>query len=391
MRIAHLIDSLGAGGSERSLAEMLPHLARAGLELRVFVLSEPERGFADLVRASGTEVELLPPGGWPRRCTELRRRLLDWRPDLLHTTLFYADVVGRLAAWRSGIPVLSSLVSVSYEPERFADPRLPRWRFTAVRWIDGWTGRHLNEHFHAVSQAAKDSAVRRLKLPPERVTVIRRGRDIERFGEPSRRERAEARLGWGIGENEILIVNVGRQTFHKGQIVLLEAVRRLLAAGLPVRLIIAGGEGPCTGELAGFIDRHELSEHIRVAGHVDAVTGLLAAADVFAFPSRLEGFPGAVLEAMAMALPVVATSIPSVREIFPDGDGALLVEPDSVEGLAKALDRVATDAAMRRALGGRNREMFLDRFDLRKTVPAFVDLYRRVAGSAHRSAEATWT
>ena len=379
MRIAFLIDSLGAGGSERSLADMLPHLVEGGVEPRVFVLREPAQGFAERVRGLGIEVEVVAGSSWWRRWSQLRRELRGWRPALLHTTLFYSDVLGRLAAWGTGVPVLSSLVSVRYDPARLSDPRIRRWRFKVVQLIDGFTGRALTAHYHSVSEAAKASAVRHLGLPPESITVVRRGRDLERLSPPSEAARAEARRRWGVGDDEVLLVNVGRQTFHKAQLVLLRATGELIREGLPVRLVVAGSRGPCSDELREFVAEHDLGERIAVPGHVDDVAELLGAADVFAFPSRLEGFPGAVLEALATGLPVVAAAIPAVREIFPEPSEALLVTPDSPAELARALRELVNDPERRAALGRRGRQLFVGRFDVRDSSAAMLELYRDVA------------
>lgn len=380
LRVAYLIETLGAGGAERSLAESLPHLRRAGVEMRVFVLAESSEGFADLVRSSGTQVELLPTAGWTRRVTALRRRLREWRADLLHTSLYYADLIGRLAAIGSEVPVLSSLVSAPYEPERKADPLIRSSRLRAARWLDGWTGRQLTHHFHAVSEAAKSSAVKQLGLAPERITVIHRGRDPERFPEPTEERRAAARLHWKIADHERLIVSVGRHAFQKGQVLLLEAVDRLRTSGLQVRLVLAGSEGPSTEELHAYVSGHELGDSVHLPGHVADVAELLCAADLFAFPSRWEGFPGAVLEAIASGLPVVGTAIPPLLEMFSGAGGALLVEPESPPALADGVKRLLQDDDRRREMGREGRRLFLDRYDIEQLAPRTIDLYREVAG-----------
>lgn len=381
IKVAYLIDSLGTGGSERSLVELLPHLVAAGIEPRIFVLGDPNGGLAPLVREQGIEVSALARGSWLARVLYLRRQLTTWRPDLLHTSLFDSDVLGRLALAGTRIPVLSSLVNSSYEPARADDPSVRRWRLSVVRLIDGWTGRRLTTRFHAVSQAVADSAVKRLRLPPEAITVVRRGRDVERFGELNGQRRSAARRRWGIDNGAILAVNVGRQTYQKGQLVLLRAIRRLAGNDTPIQLVIAGRAGPCSPELESYIRDHDLGDRVRLAGHVDDVPELLAAADVFAFPSQYEGLPGAVLEAMAMGLPVVASDIPPLREVFDGRGGALLVPPGAPDRLAAALERISADGSLRGRLGCQNREAFVQRFDIRKTVPELLALYERVAGS----------
>ncbi len=384
VRVAYLIDSLGAGGSERSLVETLPHLVSAGIETRIYVLSQADQRFSQVAERAGVEIEALPPGSWPARFSAFRKRLRAWRPDVLHTTLFYSDILGRVAAWGTGVPVVSSLVSLRYEPARFADPRVDRWRFRVLQALESWTGRRLTTHFQAVSQAAKSSAVRTLRLREEAITVVRRGRDVERFEAPSASRRTRARANWSVPADDLLVVNVGRQTYHKAQLVLLEAMRELRdRTDLPLRLVIAGSEGPCSAELQEFTSRHGLGDCVQIAGHVDNVPELLAAADVFAFPSRLEGFPGAVLEAMAAGLPVAASDIAPVQEIFPaDAPGALHFPCDRAAGLADVLEQLARDPHLRRELGARNRQTFLERYDIRETVPQLLDLYRRVAEAA---------
>jgi glycosyltransferase involved in cell wall biosynthesis len=381
MKVAYLIDSLAAGGAERSLAEMLPHLTTAGVELRIFVLSEPELGFHCLVEQHGTEVEPLPAASWLRRRSYLRSRLVEWRPQLLHTTLFDSDVLGRMAARGTGVPVMGSLVGASYSPERYADPRIRWWRLRVAQSLDGWTARHYCTHFHAVSEAAKTSAVENLRVAPESVTVVHRGREAARF-EAAAAGRASARQRWRVGDDEVLVVNVGRQVYQKAQIVLLQAVARLVRKERPVRLVVAGKEGPCSSELRSFVADHALEQSVTLAGHVDDVPELLAAADVFALPSRCEGLPGAVLEAMAAGLPVVASDIPPLHEIYPANGDVLLVPADSPESLTAALDRLVFDPELRRSLGARGRELFAQRFDVRSTAERMAHLYREVGGRA---------
>src|SRR3954468_5650050 len=176
VRVLFCIDSLAGGGTERSLAELLPPLRARGVAPAVVCLKRAGGEIEDAVSAA-FEVRFLRARGRARTALELRRVLSGERPDVLHTHLFEADVLGRLAAARGSASVLTSLVNATYDPARLADPRVPRAKLAAARRIDGWTARHLTDGFHAVSDEVARAAVAALGIPAEKITVIERGRD----------------------------------------------------------------------------------------------------------------------------------------------------------------------------------------------------------------------
>jgi glycosyltransferase involved in cell wall biosynthesis len=377
MRIAFLINGLGRGGAERSLAELLPGLRARGITPSVICLDgggELEEAVLD----AGVEVRRLG-GTLAGAAIRLRGWLRRERPALLHTSLFEADVVGRLASVGTGVPVLCSLVNTTYAPVRLQDPNVRAWRLRAVRRIDASTARHLVAHFHAVSRAVKEAAVSDLGIPPERITVVERGRDPARLGAPSPGRRAAARRALGVGEGEVVLLNVGRQEFQKGQEHLLEAVARLVGRYPGLRLFVAGRQGHATGRLQAAVGRLGLGGTVRFLGHRDDVPELLAAADVFVFPSLYEGLGGALIEAMALALPIVASDLPAIREVVEEGRNAVLVPPASPEALAGAIVSVLEGGHRRQAMGARSREIFEERFTLERSVARMVELYERVA------------
>src|SRR5262249_30765577 len=135
-------------------------------------------------------------------------------------------VAGRLAAWR--VPrcspiVLSSIVSTSYDHVRLADPNVRPCKLHSVRLVDGWTARNLTDHFHAISNTVKDAAVHTLGIDAHRVTVVERGRDPGRLGEPSPERRARVRATLGLGLDAKVVVAVRRQEFAKAQVDLVSA------------------------------------------------------------------------------------------------------------------------------------------------------------------------
>jgi len=380
VRVLYVINGLGTGGTERSLAELLPALRDGGVEPVIACLFHRHEGVHEALAARGFDVRVLPGPGWATRARALRRLVRATGPDLVHTAIFESDVLGRWAARRTSVPVLTSLVNTSYGPARRADPHVRAWRLQAVRAVDGWTARHLTTHFHAVTEAVKEAAVDALHVRADRVTVIERGRDPERLGRTTPERRARVRATLGLGDDDEVVLNVGRQEYQKAQRDLLDAFAFVAARRARAVLLIAGREGNASPELARQHARSPAADRIRFLGHRDDIPDLLAAADVFAFPSLYEGTGGAAIEAMAMGLPIVTSDIDAMREVVEEGRNALLVPPHAPRPLAEAIAALLDDPARRLAFGASSRAIFEARFTLARSARAMVELYGRVSG-----------
>jgi glycosyltransferase involved in cell wall biosynthesis len=355
VRVLYLIDSLVPGGAERSLAAMAPHLVGGGIALEVATLHERPGVQAELAAAGVRLHSLAGEGGragWARRA---RRLIRERRPDLVHTTLFEADVAGRVAATVCRVPVVSSLVNVAYGPEQHANlGASAKARLRAAQLIDGLTARRV-VRFHAISAHVADVMAQRLRLARARVEVIPRGRDARDLGtrDPGRRARMRARLE--LDEHTPVILTAARQEQQKGLDVLLEAVPAVLKQVPEAKVVVAGRAGNQTPLLLSTTSRLGLERTVRFLGAREDVPDLLCAADVFVVPSRWEGLGSVLLEAMALEAPIVASNLSAVRELV--GDGALLAPPGQPGALAAAI--VATladrDDAAARASSARAR------------------------------------
>jgi glycosyltransferase involved in cell wall biosynthesis len=380
LSVLYVIDSLGAGGSERSLAELLGPMARAGVRPTIALLTR-RKGVERQVIDAGFDVRFIKSESRLGRIREIRALIASVRPDIVHTTLFNSDLAGRVGAVGFRIPVVSSLVNTSYDPVRLQDPNVRPMRLRLLRIIDGWTARHLTKHFHAVTQAVKEAAVRDLRIPAERISVIERGRDPVRLGLPSavRRERARERLR--LSPDDEVLVSVGRQEFQKGQRYLLEAMVELSRVRPKAILLIAGPRGHASKELERLWRETDLRDQVRFLVFVEDIPGILAAADLFVFPSLYEGLPGALIEAMAVGLPIVASDIDATREVLEPGRNAILVPSASTSHLAGAALRLLSEEGTRRRFGARSRSIFEERFTLDVSVRRMVAMYRRVVES----------
>jgi glycosyltransferase involved in cell wall biosynthesis len=219
----------------------------------------------------------------------------------------------------------------------------------------------LLSHFGAVvvpSQALADYIARH-GFPRSRLHVIPNGVTVRR------REPVQAHVPVVIGTAALL-------ERRKGIDVLLEASARMET---PHRLVIHG-DGPLRSELEAAA--RDLGAPAEFPGFATDVEARIAELDVFVLPSRGENLPIAILEAMAAALPVVATRVGGVPEVVADGVTGLLVEPEDPEGLAAALDRVAFDEELRQRFGRAGAARVDEHFDARSTARQMVELYRKL-------------
>nr|MDJ0953260.1 glycosyltransferase [Acidimicrobiia bacterium] len=314
MRVLTIIDSLAVGGAEQSLAGLTPHLTASGVEVHVAYLVERSGVGPELEAAGAVLHSLVGTGGrfgWLRRTRALIRKL---RPDLVHTTLFEADIIGRTAAWSLRVPVVSSIVTEAYGPEHVDNPEYRAWKVRAAQAADAVTARMVRR-FHAVSSSSAEVMAKRLRIPPGKIDVIPRGRDVAKLGERTPERRARVRASLGLTEDEPMVLAAARHFHSKGLDVLACAFPAVVDRFPSARLIIAGRNGPATPDIERIVQDGGVAEATEFLGYRNDVPDLMCAADVFALPSRVEGSPGALIEAMALCVPAVASDIPSVREL----------------------------------------------------------------------------
>lgn len=355
MRILHVINSIGVReGAELSLIDILTGTA-AEFEHNVAVLTAED---ADIGALRDAGIRVLRPTTPLRsrlgHVTFVREAVSFARPDLIHSSLFDADQAARVIGLLTGTPVLSSVVNMPYSRAAFRAETVPGWKLSLVRHIDGMTSRHLTGGFHAITQAAASHAVEHLRIDRSSTRVVPRGRSRDRLGQRTseRREAVRRRMDW---DGRQIVLNVARQEPQKGQIHLIEALPSLLAEMPNALLVIVGRAGRSTAELQRRTDALSLTASVSFLDVRTDVPDLLVGADAFAFPSLFEGLGGALIEAMALGLPVVAFDTPAVNEVLEDGTCGRLIPPGDSAQLSRALldllsasDELATTSTARR-------------------------------------------
>jgi glycosyltransferase involved in cell wall biosynthesis len=184
--------------------------------------------------------------------------------------------------------------------------------------------------------------------------------------------RSAARAELGLREDELVIGTVGNRNPAKAHDLLIETAARLLPQHPEAQVLILGGTSPGHPEyeagLQASLARQRLGARVRFVDPADRVPELLPALDVFVLPSRSEGMPAVVLEAMACALPVIATDVGAVREEVLDGVTGLVVGSEDPTALAAALSSLAQDADARERMGRAGRERVIPLFSPERAV-----------------------
>ncbi len=366
MRIVYVLTSLGVGGAERQTLALAARMAQRGHSVALMVLQprfaeewstelpvvrlgmirSPESAFAGLARA--------------------RRFLRDFRPDLVHSHSFHANMVARLLKLLVSAPTVLCTVHNVYEG---GWPRMLAYRMTDP----------LSRCTTAVSQAVAQRFIRLGAIPRRKCLVLTNGIDAAEFSpDPIRRANIRAQMH---AHSDFIWLAAGRLVPAKDFPNLLRAFAEVRVALPQTQLWIAGAAKDGGGAGSGVADRNAAlpqsaaQDRVRWLGRRRDVPALLDAADAFVMSSAWEGMPLAVGEAMAMEKPVVATDVGGVRELA--GDRGVLVPPRDSRMLAAAmLDLMGQPASTRQALGSAARERIRAQFSIDRRADDWEKLYR---------------
>jgi len=362
-RVLWLIKGLGRGGAEMLLPAALPWLDRTGFEYHAGFFLPWKDALVPELETGGVPVTCFRVSrhGDPRAVKRLATHIRRQGIDLVHAHLPYTGVAARLAGKLTGVPVVYT--------EHNLWPRLDPAMRLLNRWTFGW-----NDFAIAVSQ---DVAASMRGVDPARLAVIDNGVDCARLA-ATPDETVAVREELGLEATDFVIgkvANLGPKKNHEN---LLHAFARFRRDCPRARLVLVGQ--PCGREaaLAQLAADLGVRERVVFAGARADVPRLVRAWDAFVISSNFEGLPVALLEAMALRRPVVATAVGGIPGLIRDGVEGLLVPPRDPERLAAALGRLYADAALRRRLGEAAWERVRSNYGIERMVARVEAIYRRV-------------
>ena len=362
--ILHTESSRGWGGQERRiLAEAMVMRQRGH---RVSLACDPRGELYPRAQAQGFPVTPLYFGGARNlgAFARLRHLLSRGEIEVLNTHSSLDSWVGALA-WRS-------------LKDR---PLLLRTRHLSTRVKNNWPTRWLYQTPAAIittGQVTKELLMTRLGVQGRRIFSIPTGVCLEEFAPRGKNRELQARLQ--IPDNAFIFGCVAVLRSWKGHLYLLEALKQLIEGGSRAYLVVVG-EGPYRVVIQEKIAHLGLAEWVRLAGYQDRVADWFALMDAVALASYAnEGVPQSLLQALAMAKPVVGTRVGGIPEVIVPEETGLLVPPKEPRALAQALGRLLADPRHGGELGRRGRELVVERFSLEQMAAEVEAVYEAVSG-----------
>jgi glycosyltransferase involved in cell wall biosynthesis len=373
--VLHLLDCLNPGGTEMQLLGQLRHVDRRRWRPLVGVFHEggtllPElRELAVPVKAFPLRYSLLHPN----TALQVARIVVHCRREgvrLIHAHDFYANLVGLAAARLARVPIIASRRDLAH------------WLSPAQRRVLGIACRAADRVLaNSRSVAALDADG--LALPAARLRVVPNGIDLEHFDAEAALEPSppvESLLREDERSRTVAVVS-NMNLPDKGHADLLVAAAELATRGRRLVLLLVG-DGAQRARLEAMAHSLDIKESVRFLGRRSDVPRILRRVSAACLPSWAEGFPNAVMEAMAAERPVVATAVGGCRELLEHGANGLLVPPRAPERLAEALARIFDDPEEAAAMGRRARRSVARRYALAGAAAAVESLYLELCAEA---------
>jgi len=377
-RVVHIITRL-TGGAAVAACSLTGELHRQGWDVTLVYgrVGASEASFEHAVDPRVPTVEITGLGPHIRPWSDfvayihLVMLLREMRPDVVHTHMAKAGLLGRLAA---GIARRPRPVVVHTFHGHVLTGYFGRATSVVYTWLERWLAR-ITDALLAPSQGTADQLVALGIGETGKFRVVPYGFDLSRFAS-SAHLRTAARSQLGIGSRDVLLVFVGRLVPIKRLDVLLQAVARAHGENPHVRLALVG-EGTSRAELERLATNLGLASVVRFLGFREDVVPILAAGDVAVLSSANEGSPLALIEAGAAGLPAIATAVGGVPEVLTPETGVLVPAGDHAS-LATAILRVSGNASLREKMGVAARARSHDRFSLSATVNRVSTIYEEL-------------
>ena len=369
VRILYLIDYFHrTGGTEKHLAQLIAGLPADTFSCSVVVFDMGANALLDGLRARGVPVTNLPVGreyvpNAALQAWRLMRLIRRHRYDVVQTIHQKADTYGALVARLAGAKCLIS------SKRDTGELRKPLHVFLNRRL------RFLFDAFIAAAEGVRIAVMANDHLPPEHITTIYNGVDTTRFAVPTAAQRSDARRRLGLADDDFVVGMVAGFRAEKSHDVFFDGLVRALPA-IPSMKVLAVGAGPLLEECRARVARSVLGSRALFTGDVSDVLPYLWTMDVGCLtPGRNEGFSNAVIEQMAVGLPMIVSNVGGNAEAVVDGVNGRVIPPLDAAAFSTALLAMHGDHACLAAMGHASRARAEERFSLQYMCAQHARLY----------------
>jgi len=372
MKIMQTVTSLGPGGVQSLVFELAKKLV--GKERRIAVLSfgpivsQYHKESENALNRHGIEI-ICPAKDLSRRLERQKfayESVENFKPDIIHAHTPMPHIYICRAAKRLRLPVIATFHSYTMWP----------------LWIDEMKAKILfstylkksTDYFVAISKGVKEVMKQKYHIPDDRTSVIYNGVDISRFDIGSYEK--EYREYLGIAKDSFVVTNIGRIEFEtKNQLSIIRIIKSIERSVRKARILFVG-DGPDIDRLR-VLSREIPS--VSVLGSRNDIPSILSASDVFILPSKREGLPISILEAMAAGVPVVATDVGSVREVISDGVNGFVIGVQEIDRVPEILSNLQNNRDLYSSIRDRAKKR-VQSFSIEDFVGAHLELYCKLLG-----------
>lgn len=373
IKVLYVHTDLGLGGAQAVRYMFLKHLDKKNFAINICCLGA-KGDFGKKIEELGYLVKALDePYGLLHFSTafKLYYYIKENKFDIVHSSLFYANYHSALAASWAKVPFLVI--------EEHGEHNLHRKkRHLLLRYIGRQVAKTSNLVF-CCSDFVKDGVQRMYKVPEEKIVVLKNLIEDKRL--EIRRPKDELRAELNIPDGAKVIGTISSMYWVKNQKILIDLISRQPKNSVYLVMV---GDGPLKNELIEYTHRCGMSDRVRFTGQRKDVPDMLNAFDIFVLPSISEGLPICLLEAMSIGLPCIASRAGGVQEVLKDEETGMLVEPDSIEDLSRALRQIIDNRELGLKLGSAARNYVMDYFQPALYVNKVVDLYSQLTNKSDK-------
>lgn len=373
MQIDFVITELFVGGAERCLTELAIGLTLTGDQVRVISIGTlpvgPQRALVDRMVSAGIDVRSCNADSifqFASAYRQIRTWLRKSRPDICQTFLFHANVLGTMAAKKASVTP----------------------RFGGIRVVDDrWLRRQINrmvapemDRIVCVSAAVQHFAVQKLGCRPEQTVTIPNAVDVQRFSTSPHFDWST--IGWPADAQVALFV--GRMVEQKGIGLLQQQIDGIAPRNTNRRLLLVG-DGPLRSSIESWTQQIG-ADRVRLMPWQTDVAPLMRACRLLVLPSRFEGMPNVVLEAMAAGRPVVYSNVQGSEELFSHASDAQVFRSGDGDQMKNLVEQFMSDEALSVKIGEANQARVRRDFSIAAMVDAYRNLYRTVLANCSEGA-----
>ena len=373
INILYVIGSLRVSGAEKALVTIVRGINKERFH-PIVCCTGGGGELESTIRKCGIPVKIFGSGRFYDfvEIIKLSQFIKRENVDIVHTQLFESDIIGRIAAKLAKVPIIISTFQNIYQ---WKQSKKLKERIKTI--VDRITSNYYTDQLIAVSHSVKNFHIEKCGIRADKIVTLPNLVDFEKLklrdGFDPVKKRQELSLKPGVP----IMINIGRLFPQKGQKYLIQAAAKVASTFKKVKFLIVGN-GFLLSDLKREVESLQLSDNVKFLGKRDDIPELLSISDVFVLSSLWEGLSVALLEAMAMGKPIVATNVDGALDVIKHKKEGLLVPPKDSNALTKAIIYLLENKEKAKKMGTAAKKKVVEQFSTNVVVRKLEQLYEKL-------------